>query len=213
MLHELLDPVSLIKFAGLVGVVLIVFAESGLFFGFFFPGDSLLFTAGFLISQNVLSFPGVPAGWGTAALFFVLVFVAAVVGDNVGYMFGKKVGVRIFIKEDSLFFNKKYPVEAQKFYDRYGTKTIVLARFVPVVRTFAPIVAGVGRMNYRVFLRNNLLGGALWTILLAGGGYALGNTIPQASRYIGYIIAAIIVVSVVPPVLHFLKERRAKKNL
>ncbi len=210
LLHTLLDPVTLIKFAGLVGVVVIVFAESGLFFGFFFPGDSLLFTAGFLASQNLLSFPGLAAGGATAAALFVGIFVAAVAGDSIGYFFGLKTGTKIFTRDNSFFFNKKYPVEAQKFYEKYGTKTIILARFIPIVRTFAPIVAGVGHMEYRRFIINNFLGGALWTILLAGSGYFLGATIPQVSHYINLIIVIIIVISLIPPAVHFFKEKKSK---
>ncbi len=202
MLHTLqsyLDPLSIIKFAGLLGVVAIVFAESGLFFGFFFPGDSLLFTAGFLASQGLMS------PW----LLLIGVFVAAVAGDSVGYAFGARTGAAIFSKENSLFFNKKYPERAQAFYDKYGKKTIILARFVPVVRTFAPIVAGVGHMRYRTFLVYNIIGGALWTLLLAGGGFVLGNTLPGASKYINLIVIAIIVLSIIPPILHIIKEKRA----
>lgn len=200
MLHTLLDPVSLIKYAGLFGVLAIVFAESGLFFGFFFPGDSLLFTAGFLASQGLLS-----PTW-----LFIGLFVAAVAGDSVGYAFGRHTGTRIFSREKSFFFNKEYPARAQHFYEKYGKKTIILARFIPIVRTFAPIVAGVGRMNYRTFLAYNIVGAALWTGLLAGSGFVLGNTIPGASHYITLIVLVIIVVSLIPPVYHFIKEKNKK---
>ena len=164
-IHSILNPITVINTVGIVGVWLIIFAQSGLFFCFFLPGDSLLFTAGFLASQNF--FPSfflwhvVPA----VVVLFVGALVAAIAGDNVGFAFGRKIGPKIFSKEDSLLFDKKYPVEAQKFYDRYGTKTIIFARFIPIVRTFAPIVAGVGAMNYRTFFSYNIIGGIIWTSL------------------------------------------------
>jgi membrane-associated protein len=182
---SLLDPLTIIKTLGLIGVVVIVFAESGLFFGFFLPGDSLLFTAGFLASQDLISI------WG----LLILCFIAAVVGDSVGYMFGKKTGSMIFNKEDSFFFKKKHVEKARSFYDKYGKKTIVLARFVPIVRTFAPIVAGVAQMNYRVFISYNIIGGFVWTWGMLGLGYILGNVIPNAERYLTPIILAIIFIS------------------
>ena len=207
MLHTLLDPMTIVKFAGFVGIVAIIFAESGLFFGFFFPGDSLLFTAGFLASQGLLSVPFVPDSLAIWALF-IGVFIAAALGDTVGYAFGYRTGDKIFQKEDSFLFNKKYPIRAQRFYEKYGKKTIILGRFMPVVRTFAPIIAGVGHMNYRAFLTYNLVGGALWTLVLVGAGFVLGNTVPNAQHYISLIVLVIIVVSVVPPAAHFIQEHR-----
>lgn len=131
-LLNILDPMIIIKTVGLIGIFIIIFAESGLFFCFFFPGDSLLFTAGFLASQNYLDISTLVIGC----------FICAVLGDNVGYWFGKKVGPKIFCKEDSIFFHKKHIERAQNYYEKYGNKTIFLARFVAIVRTFAPIVAG-----------------------------------------------------------------------
>jgi membrane-associated protein len=212
MLHALLDPISIIKFAGVLGVIAIVFAESGLFFGFFFPGDSLLFTAGFLASQGLLSFYGLPHGLPTAVILFLGIFTAAAAGDSVGYAFGRRTGPSLFSREDSLFFNKKYPARAEAFYEKYGKKTIILARFVPAVRTFAPIVAGIGSMDYRTFLAYNIAGAALWTLLLAGGGFLLGNTVPQAGHYISLIVLAIIVISILPPIVHFIKEKMAREK-
>ena len=147
-----IDLVTLVKTAGYAGMFFIIFAESGLFFGFFFPGDSLLFTAGFLASQGFLNI--IPLA--------TLTFVAAILGDNVGYAFGKKVGVKIFKREDSLLFHKDHLIKAQQFYAKYGGKTIVLARFIPIVRTFAPIVAGAGEMKYSQFLFYNFIGGTIW---------------------------------------------------
>ncbi len=195
------DLVTLIKTAGYLGVFGMVFAESGLFFGFFFPGDSLLFTAGFLASQDFLNI------W----VLMLGSFVCAVAGDSVGYAFGRRVGPKIFSREDSRFFHKDHVKKAQAFYERHGKKTIVLARFMPIVRTFAPIVAGVGLMHYRTFLIYNIVGGALWSLGLTGLGYFLGSTIPDVDRYLLPIIALIIFLSILPGLIHFARDWIRKK--
>lgn len=192
-----LDPHFLINTFGLLGVIGIVFAESGLFFGFFLPGDSLLFTAGLLASQGFLN----------PFILFVGVIFAAILGDNVGYAFGRKIGPSIFTKEDSFFFNKKYLEQAHNFYEKHGNKTIILARFIPIVRTFAPIVAGVGNMDYRKFFRYNCAGGILWSISLLGLGFALGKTVPGIDKYLLPIILFIIVVSFLPGVYHLIRRK------
>lgn len=197
-LHFITDPLLIIKTLGIIGVVLIVFAESGLFFGFFLPGDSLLFTAGFLASQDLISI------WW----LLILCFIAAVAGDNVGYYFGKKTGPMIFKKEDSLFFHKSHILKAQKFYEKHGKKTIFLARFIPIVRTFVPIVAGIANMEYKVFMKFNLIGGFVWSFGIIMLGYVLGNLIPNADKYLMPIILVIILVSFIPPIYEFLKERK-----
>lgn len=197
-LSSLLDPLTIIKTLGLIGVVVIVFAESGLFFGFFLPGDSLLFTAGFLASQDLISI------WG----LLILCFIAAVAGDTVGYMFGKKTGPMIFNKDDSFFFKKKHVEKARDFYDKYGKKTIVFARFIPIVRTFAPIVAGVAQMNYRVFISYNIIGGFIWTWGMLGLGYLLGNIIPNAEKYLTPIILVIIFASFIPAIVEYYKSKK-----
>jgi len=181
----------------LAGITAIVFAESGLFFGFFLPGDSLLFTAGLLASQGYLNF----------ATLLLVTFPAAVLGDNVGYWFGHKVGPKIFAREDSLLFKKHHLLAAQKFYEKHGTKTIVLARFVPFVRTFAPIVAGAAQMHYSTFMTYNLIGGLLWTVGISSLGYFLGN-IPWIHSHYEAVILLIIFGSIIPIVLHFLKDRK-----
>jgi len=163
-----LDLPQLIKSLGYFGVWAIVFAESGLLIGFFLPGDSLLFTAGFIASQNLLN-------------IWVLIFgafVCAVLGDNVGYFTGHKFGRRLFHKEDSWLFHKKHIVKTQNFYEEHGKKTIVLARFLPIVRTFAPIVAGIGAMHYRTFMSYNLIGGFVWTFGITLLGFFLGKSLP-----------------------------------
>lgn len=193
-----LDPKFLVATFGLVGVFAIVFAESGLFFGFFLPGDSLLFTAGLVASQGYFN-------------VFVLWFgcmLCAILGDSVGYAFGKKVGPKIFFREDSFFFHKKHIERTRAFYEKYGKKTIVLARFVPIVRTFAPILAGVGQMEYRTFLSYNVIGGALWSTLLIFLGYGLGAFVPSIDRYLLPIVLLIILLSFVPIILEWRKSRR-----
>lgn len=197
--HDLLDPLTIIKTLGLLGVVLIIFAESGLFFGFFLPGDSLLFTAGFLASQDLISI------WW----LLVLCFVAAVAGDSVGYSFGRKTGPMIFKREDSFFFHKKHVERARTFYERYGKKTIIFARFIPIVRTFAPIVAGVAGMEYKTFLKYNLLGGFIWTWGMLGLGYILGNTLPNTEKYLTPIIILIVLTSFIPPIYEYFKKKKA----
>ncbi len=192
---------SRIKTVGYIGLFLMVFAESGLLVGFFFPGDSLLFTAGFLASQGLLRI-------GIVAL---LSFAAAVLGDSVGYAFGAKIGPRIFTKEDSFFFHKEYIVRARTFFENHGPKTIILARFLPVVRTFAPMVAGVGHMRYRTFLKYNIIGAVLWAIGLTLLGYFLGSVIPNVDQYIIPIVVSIVVLSGIPTLFHLLKARQSKK--
>lgn len=192
------DLPELIRSVGYLGVWAIVFAESGLLIGFFLPGDSLLFTAGFLASQGFLNI------W----LLVVGAFVCAVVGDNVGYATGNRFGRRLFQKEDSWLFHKKHIVTAQKFYGKYGKKTIILARFMPIVRTFAPIVAGIGTMNYRTFFTYNLIGGFIWTFGITLLGYFLGRVIPDVDKYLLPIIVLIIVVSIAPSLLHLYQENK-----
>lgn len=198
-----IDLIALIKTAGYLGLFFIIFAESGLFIGFFLPGDSLLFTAGFLTSQGYLHI--VP--------LILITFAAAVLGDNFGYAFGQKVGVRLFNREDSILFHKDHLRKAQAFYDKHGGKTIILARFMPIVRTFAPIIAGVGKMKYSSFLFYNLIGGAMWGLGLPLLGYFLGSMVPNIDRYLIPIILFIVFISLVPPAWHFLKEKHHRQQV
>lgn len=198
-----IDLVTLIKTAGYAGMFFIIFAESGLLIGFFLPGDSLLFTAGFLTSQGYLHI--IPLA--------LLTFAAAVLGDNFGYAFGKKVGPAIFTKDESLFFHKDHLRKAQVYYEKYGGKTIILARFMPVVRTFAPILAGIGNMPYREFIRYNFIGASIWGLGMPLLGYFLGSTIPNVDDYLIPIIFFIIFVSFLPPVWHFMREEHHRQEV
>ncbi|MFA6601447.1 MAG: VTT domain-containing protein [Candidatus Paceibacterota bacterium] len=201
-LSTLLNPQSLIALVGTAGVITIIFLETGAFFGFFLPGDSLLFTAGFFASQGHLSLAWLLFG----------AFVAAVAGDSLGYAFGRKIGPALFTKEDSVFFNKKHVAKAQHFYEKYGKKTIVLARFMPVVRTFAPIVAGIGLMNYRIFFIYNVIGGFLWTWAMLWLGYGLGSLIPNPDRYVIPVVIVIIVISAAPGLREVWKQRAGTRK-
>ncbi|MGH8990189.1 MAG: DedA family protein [Acidimicrobiia bacterium] len=197
-----MDPRNLIETFGTIGLFIIVFAESGLLFGFFLPGDSLLFTAGLLASQGTLNFPVILVGC----------FLAAVAGDQVGYAFGSRVGPSLFRRPDSKVFRQEHVEKARHYFERYGSKTIVLARFVPIVRTFAPILAGVGKMRYRTFVTFNIAGGFLWAVGVTTLGYVLGESIPDIDRYLYPIIGVIILVSVLPIAVEFLRARRARSG-
>jgi len=192
------DLVKLIETVGYLGLIGIIFAESGLFFGFFLPGDSLLLTAGLLASHGELEI------W----TLLLTLPVAAVLGDNVGYWFGKKAGPPIFSRENSLLFRRKNLLAAKAFYEKHGGKTIVLARFMPFIRTFAPIVAGAVQMPYRRFFFFNILGGMLWAVGVTLAGYFLGETIPGIDRYFLLIIVVVIFISALPSLIHVWKEYR-----
>ncbi|MFG2139104.1 DedA family protein [Streptomyces sp. NPDC048650] len=199
-----LDPDYLIATFGLIGVLAIVFAESGLLIGFFLPGDALLFTTGLLVTAGKMDKP----------LWLVcgLIFLAAVLGDQAGYLFGRKVGPSLFKRPDSRLFKQENVEKAHDFFEKYGPKSLILARFVPIVRTFTPIVAGVSRMNYRSFLTFNLIGGALWGVGVTVLGALLGN-IAFVHKNIEAILIAIVLVSVVPIAIEFLRARgKAKKE-
>lgn len=197
------DLIPLIKAAGYLGIFGIVFAESGLFIGFFLPGDSLVFTAGFLASQGFLNI------WDLA----FLIFIGAVIGDSFGYAFGKKVGPMIFKKEDSFLFHKDNLNKARFFYEKYGGKAVILARFMPGIRTFAPILAGVGKMKYSKFLAFNIIGGALWGGGLTLFGYYLGNVVPNIDRYIVLIVLLIIFISISPMIVHIFKDKNTRDRI
>ena len=200
---------TIFKVAGIGYIIIfaIIFAESGLLIGIFFPGDSLLFAAGLLASRGVMNI------W----ILVAITFVAAVSGDSVGYSFGHKVGPMLFKRENSRIFKKENLLKAESFYERHGSKTIVLARFIPIIRTFAPIVAGVGKMKYRTFIVYNVAGGALWSLSVPLIGYYLIKILPEkyqdgVDKYLILIILLIVVVSAIPAFLEFVKARKKKTH-
>lgn len=184
--------------AGYIGLFAVIFAETGLFLGFFLPGDSLLFVAGLLASDGTLSLP----------ILLAIVFSAAVFGNTVGYLFGRRVGPALFKREESLLFKKSHVRKAEEFFNQYGAKTIVIARFMPIVRTFAPILAGVGKMDFKEFFFYNVIGAFLWSFGLLFGGFFLGRVVPDIDRYILPIVIGIVIASLMPGVLKYLQEKR-----
>ncbi|HUV72519.1 MAG TPA: VTT domain-containing protein [Clostridia bacterium] len=196
------DLVQITKTFGYAGLFFMVFAESGLFFGFFLPGDSLLFTAGFLASQ----------GFFNIYVLVPLLMVAAIGGDNAGYWMGEKFGNWLMKQKESFFFRKKNMLKAQKFYEKHGGKALVIARFIPAVRTFVPITAGIAKMHYKTFFFFNVAGGILWAFGMSIAGYFLGSLIPDVDKYLLPIIAAIILLSITPGVIHLLKERKGEED-
>jgi len=190
---------ALIRWGGAAVLAGIVFAETGLLAGFFLPGDSLLVTAGLLAASDQLL---------NLWVLIPLLSAAAIAGDSTGYAIGYYLGPRIFSRDDSRWFHRQHLIRTQTFYERYGVKTIVLARFIPIVRTFAPTVAGVGRMRYATFLTFNILGGIAWVASMTLAGYGLGRSVPHIERHIHYVIAVVIVLSFVPLGREWLKARR-----
>ncbi len=198
-----MNPESLLEAAGMLGLFLIVFAESGILAGFFLPGDSLLFTAGLLAAEGIFNLPVILVGC----------FVAAVAGDQVGYAFGRRVGPALFRRPESRFFHQRNVERASAYFAAHGPKTVVLARFIPVVRTFTPVVAGVGHMHYRTFVTYNVVGGLLWAVGITGLGYVLGESIPDIDRYLIPGVLVIIAVSFVPVARELLRARgRAREG-
>jgi membrane-associated protein len=189
---------ALIQWGGYLLLVAIVFAETGLLVGCFLPGDSLLITAGLLASAGHLNI-----WWLT-----LLLMAAAIVGDSTGYAIGARLGPRIFTRERSLLFNPKHVERTQRFYEKYGPKTIVIARFVPIIRTFAPVLAGVGTMRYRRFVTYNVVGGIGWVASMCWAGYLLGHTVPNVSRHVHVLAIVIIVLSCIPIATEIYRERR-----
>jgi membrane-associated protein len=185
-----------IAWGGLLLLILIVFAETGLLFGFFLPGDSLLFTAGLLAA----------AGLFDIRILIPALIIAAILGDSVGYWTGKHLGRRLF-HEKSKLFKHEHIMKTEKFYEEHGAKTIVFARFIPIIRTFAPIVAGIGHMQYRKFLTYNILGGVLWVTLMVSAGYWLVRLVPGIEGYLHYVILGIIVLSLIPVAIEYWKSR------
>ena len=202
-LRDLLDPEKIIQVGGLALVTAIIFAETGLMFGFFLPGDSLLFTVGLFCALEILP---VPIGWVILALS-----AAAIVGDQVGYWTGRLLGQRLFEKRETWFFKRKYLEQTRAFYNRWGKSAIILGRYVPIVRTFAPILAGVVGFSPRQFIVYNATGGILWIVSLTLAGYGLGSAFPWLRKYIEVIALGIIVLSLLPILRTYLKARARAK--
>ncbi|OGW80612.1 MAG: hypothetical protein A3C47_06400 [Omnitrophica bacterium RIFCSPHIGHO2_02_FULL_51_18] len=192
---------ELIAWGGYTALTIIVFCETGLLAGFFLPGDSLLVTAGLVASQGKLDFLTLNA----------FLMTAAIVGDSTGYAIGFFLGPRIFNREDSVFFHKAHVERTHRFFEKYGGKTIILARFVPIVRTFAPTVAGVGRMSYQKFLSFNVIGGILWVLSMLSIGYFLGASIPNIEKHLHLVIAIVIIISFLP-LVHEWREARKRSG-
>jgi membrane-associated protein len=191
---------ALVVWGGYVILTVIVFTETGLLIGFFLPGDSLLITAGLVAATGTLNI------W----LVNLLLCVAAIVGDSVGYAIGRRLGPALFTREKSLLFNPKHVERTRRFYERHGAKTIVIARFVPMVRTFAPVVAGVGGMEYRRFLTYNVVGGVGWVVSMTWAGYLLGRAIPNINQHIHVVVIVVIVLSLIPIAVEIIRERRRR---
>jgi membrane-associated protein len=202
-LKQLVNPESIIHYGGIYLLLFVVFAETGLFVGFFLPGDSLLFTAGLLCSTHLLDMH--------PSLLIILIIAAAVAGNMVGYGFGKKVGPLLFRRKSGFFFRQEHLVTAHEFYKKHGKKTIILSRFLPIVRTFAPIVAGIVKLDLYKFFIYSFVGAFFWVLILVLTGYFLGEYVPGVKNYLGYIVIFLIVITSIPFVINSLKKRRTKR--
>jgi|WetSurMetagenome_2_1015567.scaffolds.fasta_scaffold00494_10 membrane-associated protein len=204
-LKQLVNPESIIHYGGIYLLLFVVFAETGLFVGFFLPGDSLLFTAGLLCSTGILAVHPV--------LLVIFIIAAAVAGNMVGYGFGKKVGPLLFKRESGFLFRQEHLVAAHEFYLKHGKKTIILSRFLPIVRTFAPIVAGIVKLNYYKFFLYSLVGAFFWVCTLVLTGFFLGKYIPGTKDYLGYIVIFLIVITSIPFVFNSIKKNLFKRKI
>jgi len=208
LFHKIYNVQAIITWGGMAALVAVVFSETGLLVGFFLPGDSLLVTAGvFCTSANPTGKPLLNILWLNLA-----VGIAAVIGDQVGFYIGRKTGPKLFNRENSLLFNKKHLVRTHEFYERHGGKTIIIARFMPIIRTFAPVVAGVGTMNYRRFISYNVFGGIGWVFSMTGIGYGLASVWPDVTKHIEKLIILIIFLSLLPGIIGYLRSYSAKRN-
>ncbi len=201
-LKELVNPESIIRYGGIGLLLFVVFAETGLLVGFFLPGDSLLFTAGLLTATGIIPWPVFAVVLG--------VIIAAVAGDFVGYHFGKSVGPALYHRKKSFFFRPNHLTAARDFYQKHGSKAIVLGRFLPVVRTFAPIVAGIVGLEYRRFVIYNVIGAIIWALTMVLSGYFLGIYVPKTAEFLEYIIIGLVVVTTIPIARAWYQARRKK---
>src|SRR5690242_8304141 len=200
--HRIYDVETIVRVGGLAALVAIVFVETGLLVGFFLPGDSLLVTAGIFAATGELDI----------VMLNTTLSLAAIAGDSVGYGIGARTGPKIFTREDSLFFNRKHLISAKEFYERHGGFTIFIARFMPIIRTFAPVVAGVGAMPYRKFIAYNVFGGIFWVLSMTLAGYFLGTLVPNIQERIHLVIAIVIVLSLLPAIIKFFSERSKARS-
>ena len=198
--HRMSNLPELVQWAGIFGIAAIIFSETGLLVGVFLPGDSLLVTAGLFAAKGYLNI---------YALVPTLT-LAAICGNSVGYFIGRTTGPRIFNRENSLFFNKKHAIRAHEFYEKHGRKTIVLAQFMPIIRTFAPVIAGVGGMRFATFIAFNVIGALFWIWSMLGIGYFLGNTIPGIDQHIEIVVIVVVLLSITPGIISWLRARRAR---
>jgi membrane-associated protein len=201
LFHRLSNLPELVQWAGLFGLAGIIFSETGLLIGVFLPGDSLLVTAGLLAARGYLN---------VYALAPVLT-LAAICGNSLGYFIGRASGPRMFNRENSLFFNKKHAIRAHEFYEKYGRKTIVLAQFMPVIRTFSPVIAGVGGMKFRQFMTFNIIGAFVWIWSMLSIGYFLGNYIPGIDQHIEIVVVIVVFISILPGLVGGYRAKRAKR--
>jgi membrane-associated protein len=205
LFHKIYDVQGLVRIGGLALITAVIFAETGLLVGFFLPGDSLLVTAGMFCTSVNGEEPLLNIVW-----LNLLVSAAAIIGDTVGYWIGAKAGPKIFTREKSIFFAKRHLLRTKEFYERHGGKTIIIARFVPIIRTFAPVVAGVGKMSYRRFVSYNIFGGIGWSLSMTLLGFTLGKVYPPITKQIDKVIIVIIAVSLMPLVISYLANRKKK---
>jgi membrane-associated protein len=203
-IKELVNPESIIRYGGIYLLLFVVFAETGLFIGFFLPGDSLLFTAGLFCATGILQIHPL--------LLVVLIIISAVLGNMVGYSFGKKVGVLLFKRKSGFLFRQDHLIAANAFYIKYGKKTIILSRFLPIVRTFAPIIGGIVELEYYKFFIYSLVGAILWVSSLVLAGYFMGEYIPETQDYLEYIVIFLIVITSIPFVYNYIKKKAENRN-
>ena len=201
LFHRLSNLPDLVQWAGVFGIAAIIFSETGLLVGVFLPGDSLLVTAGLFAARGYLN----------VYVLIPVLTAAAITGNSVGYFIGRTTGPRIFRRENSLFFNKKHAMRAHEFYEKHGRKTIVLAQFMPIIRTFAPVIAGVGGMRFKDFISFNIIGAFAWIWSMVGIGYFLGNYIPGIDRHIEIVVAVVIFISILPGLISAYRARRARR--
>jgi len=202
-LIDAIDPKTLLETFGVIGLFAIIFAETGLLIGFFLPGDSLLITAGLFAARGDFRF---------ASLILALI-PAAIIGNATGYFIGYRTGMALYQRPDSFLFRREHLAMTHEYYVKHGGKTIVLAQFIPILRTFAPVVAGVAEMGYRQFATYNVVGAILWVGSMTTAGYLLGNLVPNIEKRIHYVVAVVIAISLLPPAIAFLKRRRSKETV